>query len=100
MSCYSLQGFCDASSAAHAAVVYLRVEGSAGSTVNFVASKTRVAPTNKLSIPRLELLSSLLLVNFMSSISMALVTEFPLQDQCCYTDSKVALYWIRGTTKE
>ena len=88
----SLQGFCDASSAAYAAVVYLRIEGSAGTIVNFVASKTRVAPTNKLSIPRLELMSSLLLANPLSSISMALMTEFPLQEPCCYTDSKVALY--------
>jgi len=39
-SCYSLQGFCDASSAAYAALVYLRVEGSAGTIVIFVASKT------------------------------------------------------------
>ena len=28
------------------------------------------------------------------------MTEFSLQEPCCYTDSKVALYWIRGTTKE
>ena len=96
----SLQGFCDASSAAYAAVVYLRIEGSAGTVANFVASKTRVAPTSKLSIPRLELLSSLLLANLISNISAALTTEFLLQEPCCYTDSKVALYWIRGTTKE
>ena len=70
----SLQGFCDASSAAYAAVVYLRIEGSAVIIVNFVGSKTRVAPTSKLSIPRLELLSSLLLANLMSSVSMALMT--------------------------
>ena len=96
----SLQGFCDASSAAYAAVVYLRIEGSAGTVANFVASKTWVAPTSKLSIPRLELLSSLLLANLVSNISVALTTEFLLQEPCCYTDSKVALYWIRGTTKE
>ena len=99
-SCCSLQGFCYVSSTAYAAVVYLRIEGSAGTVAYFVASKTRVAPTSKLSIPRLELLSSLLLANLISNISVALTTEFLLQEPCCYTDSKVALYWIRGTTKE
>ena len=97
---YSLQGFCDASSGAYAAVVYLRIENSIGSTVNFVASKTRVAPTNKQTIPRLELLSALLLAKLVSSISMAIESEVQLQKHCCFTDSKVALYWIKGTTKE
>ena len=57
----SLQGFCDASSGAYAAVVYLKIKNSTESIVNFVACKTCVAPTSKQSIPRLELLSALLL---------------------------------------
>ena len=52
----SLYGFCDASSGAYAAVVYIKVEAHCGSAVNFVASKTRVAPIDKLTIPRLEIL--------------------------------------------
>ena len=47
-----------------------------------------------------ELSSCLPLTNLISSISTALMTEFSLQEPCWYTDSKVALHWIRGTTKE
>ena len=47
LSQYSLQGFCDASSAAYAAVIYLKVEVESGSAISFVAAKTRVAPTTK-----------------------------------------------------
>jgi len=52
-----------------------------------VASKTRVAPVNKQSIPRLELLSTLLLAKLISSVIVA-------QPHCCFSDSKVALFWI------
>jgi len=96
----SLQGFCDASSGAYAAVVYLRIESSAGSMVNFVASKTRVVPTSKQSIPRLELLSTLLLAKLINSITVALEPEVQLQEHSCFTNSKIALYLIKGTTKE
>ena len=99
-SCCSLVGFCDASAGAYAAVVYLRIEGSAGTTVNFVASKTRVSPLNKQSIPTLELLSTLLLARLICNVSTALEAEIQLQPHCCYSDSKMALFWIKGTTKE
>ena len=95
-----LQGFCDASSGAYAAVVYLRIESEAGNSVNFVASRTRVAPTAKQTIPRLELLSALLLSRLISNVSVALASEVDLKESHCYTDSKVALYWIMGTEKE
>lgn len=96
----SLQGFCDASSGAYAAVVYMKIESETGNTVNFVAAKTRVAPANKQTIPRLELLSTLLLANLINNVSMALKPEVELKEICCFTDSKVALYWIKGTNKE
>jgi len=99
-SCCSLVGFCDASMGAYAAVVYLRSEGSAGTTVNFIASKTRVAPVDKKSIPRLEVMSTLLLARLICTVSTALEAEIQLQPHCCYSDSKVALFWIKGTTKE
>ena len=48
-----LVGFCDASSKAYAAVVYLRVEDGDSVDVEFLAAKTRVAPVHGITIPRL-----------------------------------------------
>jgi len=97
---YSLFGFCDASSRAYAAVVYMRVETDVGSSVEFVASKTRVSPVERQTIPRLELLSALLLAHLMTSVLTALEHEITFSSTTCFTDSKVALYWIRGLKKE
>ena len=48
---YSLQGYCDASQKAYAAVVYLRGETDDSSFSTFLCSKTRVAPVTKVTIP-------------------------------------------------
>ena len=58
---YSLRGFCDASSKAYATVIYLLIETDCGGLIKFVAAKSRVAPLSNQTIPRLELLSCLLL---------------------------------------
>ena len=96
----SLYGFCDASSGAYAAVVYIKVEAHCGSAVNFVASKTRVAPIDKLTIPRLELLSAVLLANLIMIVSNALSSVIQVDTIMCFTDSKVSLNWIKGLGKE
>jgi hypothetical protein len=97
---YRLHGFCDASERAYAAVVYLVVQTDSERCVRFVASKTRVAPLRELSIPRLELLSSLLLARLMDTATNSLLPSISLGHPICYTDLKVALYWMVGSTKE
>ena len=96
----TLQGFCDASLKAYAAVVYLRIQTVAGCVVRLVASKSRVAPVRTQTIPRLELLSALLLAKLLSNVMAALAAELKLDVPVCYTDSRVALYWIQGQHKE
>ena len=91
-----LIGFCDASSKAYAAVVYLRLEYEGSVDVKFLAAKTRVAPAHGVTIPRLELLSALLLSKLLTSIRDALRSELTLNDPVCFTDSKASLYWIQG----
>ena len=82
-------------------MVYLRGKSSAsGCTAKFVVAKTRVSPIQGHSIPRLELLAALLLAKLISSVSAALEEELKLESPMCYTDSKVALFWIKGQDKE
>ena len=63
-----LHGFCDASAKAYGAVVYLRVVTTCGIYVRFLVSKTRVAPLSNQTIPRLELLSAVILARLMHSV--------------------------------
>ena len=88
-----LCGFCDASQKAYAAVVYLRSTTDSGVSVRLVASKTRVSPLKKQTIPRLELLSALLLARLITSVTQTLQPELPL------SDSMISLCWIKGSDK-
>ena len=89
-----LVGFCDASVRAYAAVIYLVTNNQ---QVSFVTAKTRVAPSQSMTIPRLELLSTLLLARLLTA---ALRDTIVLGAPICFSDSKVALYWINGSEKE
>ena len=40
---YSLRGFCDASSKAYSAIIYLLIKTDCGGSIKFVAAKSRVA---------------------------------------------------------
>ena len=92
-----LYGFCDASTAAYATVVYLCVGSD---QAQFMASKTRVAPLSQQTIPRLELLSCLLLARLITNVLAALESVIEVRLGSCFTDSKVALFWIQGEGKE
>ena len=96
----SLQGFCDASVNAYAAVVYLKIETVDETYLKFVTSKTRVAPLVEQTIPRLELLSALILARLISHIRSVLEEFIPISHVTCWSDSEVALYWIRGEDRE
>lgn len=97
---YCLHGFCDASFSAYAAVIYLVSRTTSESSVRFVASKTRVSPRRELTIPRLELLSALLLARLIDSVTKSLSSTLSLCEHTCYTDSQVARYWIVGQEKQ
>jgi hypothetical protein len=92
----TIHGFCDASKMAYAAATYLVNRTASSTYVRFLASKTRVAPIAKQTIPRLELLSCLILARLLKDVKEALRLELQLQDSVCWTDSKVALFWIKN----
>ncbi|GFU60127.1 integrase catalytic domain-containing protein [Trichonephila clavipes] len=83
-----LHGFCDASTKAYAAVVYLKSKQE----IHLVSAKTRVAPIKQLTIPRLELCGALLLAELISVIQKALRTK---PAECfLWTDSTIVLSWL------
>ena len=96
---YRLCGFCDASTAAYAAVVYL-VEDEDHAYSHFIVSRMRVSPLRPVTIPRLELLSALYLARLMANVTESQSERLSLGDRRCFTDSQIALFWIRGIEKD
>ncbi|XP_015761461.1 PREDICTED: uncharacterized protein LOC107340610 [Acropora digitifera] len=94
---YTLHGFGDASAKAYCAVVYVVLETSSGNYPVLLTSKTRVAPLTKQSIPRLELLSGVILARLASSVKEALHSQVQIDKTYLWLDSKTAIYWIKGS---
>ena len=94
-----LHAFADASKVAYAANIYIRVETSESEISNLVTAKTKVAPLKVKSIPRLELLSGVILSKLMTSVFEALQETTPVDSVICWLDSQVALLWIMGMLK-
>ena len=95
----SLHVFADASEEAYGAVVYQKTEYQDGtSSVCLVASKSKVAPLQSMSIPRLELMGAVLGNKLAQTIMSVLAIE---KDSITFwIDSAYVLYWIRGYSKK
>ena len=97
---FQLLGFCDASNAAYAAVIYIVDSSEDQRTPRFVVSKTRVSPLKVQTIPHLELLSAVLLARLITNVIESLTPRYELLPLMCFTDSQVTLFWIRGIDKD
>ena len=90
-----LHAFSDASESGYGAVVYLTVSVGGQRTGRIVTSRARVAPLKPVSLPRLELVAALLASRLVIAVRQAL--HLPIDTPIkCWTDSMVALGWIRG----
>jgi len=87
-----LHTFCDASKDAYAAVVYLRAIGADGTvSVQLLMAKSRLAPLKKPTIPRMELLASVIGARLTSFVRKTLnLSDFP---SLLWSDSTTALAW-------
>ena len=90
-----VHGFCDASQYAYAAVIYVRSLYADGTVeMRLVASKTKIAPVKRQSIPRLELLGALILARLTSVVKPCIQS---VAECFLWTDSMTALYWIKNS---
>lgn len=90
-----VHGFCDASEEAYGANVYIRSYDAKGNwNARILCSKTRVAPTKGITIPRLELNSALLLAELIHKVA----NSWEIKPQCfrLWTDSTVVLGWLNS----
>ncbi|UYV66669.1 hypothetical protein LAZ67_4002499, partial [Cordylochernes scorpioides] len=84
--------FCDASKSAYAAVAYMRSEVQAGVYLSLRWSKSRLAPTKRVTIPRLELLACVLGARLVKFILTALTNSCPVT---LWTDSSTVMAWLK-----
>ncbi|GFU26869.1 integrase catalytic domain-containing protein [Trichonephila clavipes] len=92
-----LHSFCDASKKAYGAAIYLRTKSRNGISVKLVTSKSRVAPLNCVTLPRLELLEALVAARLAFKVKKIV----NLKRSCLqyhWTDSKIVLFWIKDST--
>ena len=93
-----LHGYCDSSEQAYCAVIYVHASSSdhSQSASRIVTSKCKVAPIKKTSIPRLELLSCVLLAELMGNLCKILKGVTVIKQKHFWSDSEVALAWLKG----
>lgn len=94
-----LHGFADSSTAAFGAEIFVRVTHPNGKiTCNMLMSKTRVAPLKIVTIPRLELAAAELLARLLAEVRQSM--EWKNAEYILWTDSSIALHWIRKQPHE
>lgn len=91
-----VHGFCDASEAGFAAVLYLRCQlANDEILVRQIFAKTRVAPLKRVTLPRLELCAAHLLAQLTAHCCTIFEEHLSLQKCFLWCDSTVALTWLQ-----
>nr|XP_040241612.2 uncharacterized protein LOC120961699 isoform X1 [Anopheles coluzzii]XP_049461104.1 uncharacterized protein LOC125906417 isoform X1 [Anopheles coluzzii]XP_049463243.1 uncharacterized protein LOC120950902 isoform X1 [Anopheles coluzzii]XP_049464286.1 uncharacterized protein LOC125907234 isoform X1 [Anopheles coluzzii] len=108
LTCYRIERYCfalrsnvqlhiftDASESAYGSCVYARCEDAEGNIkISLLASKSRVAPLKRISLPRLELCGAVLGAHLYEHIAKAI--QLPVQSVHFWSDSSITLHWIKA----
>ena len=90
--------FCDASEVAYGSVAYLRVVSEPNVVhCSFLMSKSRLAPTRFISIPRLELCAAVIAVKMNDILTKELQLE--IRSTFYWTDSLIVLQYIKNKSR-
>ena len=94
---HELHGFSDASQDAYGCCVYLKPTVDSGiATPSLVASKSRVAPLKKKTMPQLELLGAQLLSRLLKQVTSELQSKIIIDTCYAWTDSSIVYCWLRN----
>ncbi|XP_066929877.1 uncharacterized protein [Clytia hemisphaerica] len=94
---HELHGFSDASQDAYGCCVYLKPTVDSGvATPSLVASKSRVAPLKKKTMPQLELLGAQLLSRLLKQVTFELQSKIIIDTCYAWTDSSIVYCWLRN----
>lgn len=92
-----LHAFCDGSTVAYAANVYIRLEYFDGTIfTHLLVAKTKVTPLKPLTIPRIELSGAVLATKLMSWVKQHLRIYSTDIKTYFWSDATIVLYWIHG----
>ena len=89
-----LHCFCDSSLQAYSSVIYIRAITNLDVKVNLICSKTKLSSMKEVIIPRLELMACVLLTKLLQSVLKGL--SLNNASIYCWSDSMIALYWIKN----
>ena len=95
-----LHGFFDAFIQAYLAADYVQSSENDNNVTNLLTAKSKIVPNRKLTVPKLELMSCLLLSRLIISVRKALSVQLKILNVVSSSDSKVSLYWVNCVTKK
>ncbi|XP_058840862.1 uncharacterized protein LOC131696333 [Topomyia yanbarensis] len=94
-STIQLHTFCDASEIAFGACIYARsIDPEGNVRIQLLASKSRVAPLKRITLPRLELCAAVIGVQLHAHVVKALQLE--ISESRFWSDSTVVLQWLQS----